>query len=274
MDYDKQKLMDNIYFLIQEREIKIGELENEIGVSTGYISRLNKNPESAVSVELAWKIAKFFGVSIDMMIEGNLSKVKDNLQFMGRFINALKDKTDANELEWDSIRIEDINEKLREPGSIDFPIIGERKDGSEIKQMCTYEYQGNICSGMAYRKKVLKSAAVPNEMVAVVATAYKADIDNETEIYIFPMLAINGEQHGNEKEYFDLYMKKWEVLDMDNIGDVDFSWTTYPLCNTLNNANDLENQIKLLYKAITCHEGDLRIDQSVRNTMKSFMGII
>ena len=53
MDYDKQKLMDNIYFLIQEREIKIGELENEIGVSTGYISRLNKNPESAVSVELA-----------------------------------------------------------------------------------------------------------------------------------------------------------------------------------------------------------------------------
>lgn len=87
------------------------------------------------------------------MIEGNLSKVKDNLQFMGRFINALKDKTDANKLEWESIRIEDINEKLREPGSIDFPIIGERKDESEIKQMCTYEYQGNICSDMAYRKK-------------------------------------------------------------------------------------------------------------------------
>lgn len=275
MEFDKQRLMDNIYALIQDRGIKIGELENEIGVSTGYISRLNKNSESAVSIEMVWKIAKFFGVSVDMLVEGDMSKARNNLQFMGRFINALKEKTDTNRLEWSSIYIEDIDHYLRTSDSVEFPIIATRSDEHDIKEMKSYEYQGKSCSCSAYRKKVLISAAAPHEMVVVTDTSYRANISNDTEVYIFPMLACFDTQEGGvEKEYFDLYMRKWDIVGTDNMGNPNYDWITYPLCNTLNNASDLENQIQLLYRAIARHEGDLRIDENVKDTINLFMGLM
>lgn len=275
MEFDKQRLMDNIYALIQDRGIKIGELENEIGVSTGYISRLNKNSESAVSVEIVWKIAKFFGVSVDMLVEGDMSKARNNLQFMGRFINALKEKTDTNRLEWSSIYIEDIDHYLRISDPVEFPIITTRSDEHDIKEMKSYEYQGKRCSCSAYRKKVLISAAAPHEMVVVTDTSYRVNISNDTEVYIFPMLACFDTQEGGvEKEYFDLYMKKWDVVSTDDMGNPNYDWITYPICNTLNNASDLENQIQLLYRAIARHEGDLRIDENVKDTINLFMGLM
>ena len=39
MEFEKEKLMKNINFLIKRKNMKIGELEAELGVSTGYLSR-------------------------------------------------------------------------------------------------------------------------------------------------------------------------------------------------------------------------------------------
>ena len=42
MEFDKTIFMNNITYLLKRRNIKIGDLENKIGVSKGYISRINK----------------------------------------------------------------------------------------------------------------------------------------------------------------------------------------------------------------------------------------
>lgn len=278
MEYSKQKLMENIYALIQERGIKIGELENELGVSTGYISRINKNPESTISVELVWKIAKYFGISVDALVEGDMTKARDNLHYMGLFIDKVKDATDSNKLEWDSIYIDEVNKELRSTEPPELFLIKKRKDGVSVSDYQPHEYQGQTCSLSACGENILISAAAPHEDVMLTGTAYRSKIDTDTELYIFPMLALlNTPNGGVEAEYFDLYMRKWEL---DKEWDPNYGippeqacrWYSYPVCNTLNNAGELETQISLLYRAIARHEDDLKIDDSVRKSMEAFMG--
>ena len=45
MEFDRSRLMNNITTLIKEKNIKIGELENSVGIITGYISKMAK-PEN------------------------------------------------------------------------------------------------------------------------------------------------------------------------------------------------------------------------------------
>lgn len=280
MDFSKQKLMDNIYALIQESGIKIGELENELGVSTGYISRLNKNPDSTINIELAWKIAKYFGVSVDVLVEGDMTKARDNLRYMGRFLDQLRAKTDANELEWDSIYIEDVNKELCGGEPSDILLIKEREDGIKTGEEGIHGFSPKACSLTNCGDKKLVSAAAPHDKVALGGTGYKARITSEAELYIFPMAKpVYSSNRIEVGMYYDLYMRKLELDDgwCPNFGEPsedDYHWKVYPLCNTLNNATELESEITLLYRAIERHEDDLRIDESVRNTIDSLMGLM
>lgn len=74
-EFDIQRLMDNINSIIQQKNIKIGEMESDIGVSPGYISRLTKKGNgAATSADLIWKVAKYLGVSVDFLMDGNAAK--------------------------------------------------------------------------------------------------------------------------------------------------------------------------------------------------------
>lgn len=280
MEFSKQKLMDNIYALIQESGIKIGELENELGVSTGYISRLNKNPDSTINIELAWKIAKYFGVSVDVLVEGDMTRARDNLRYMGRFLEQLREKTDSNELEWTSIYIEDVNKELCSNEPSDFLLIKEREDGVRTGEEGIKGVPPKACSLTNCGDKKLFSAAAPHDKVALGGTGYKARITSEVELYIFPIAKPIYSSNGvSVSMYYDLYMRKLELddawhPDFGEPSEDDYHWSVYPLCNTLNNAAELESEISLLYRAIERHEDDLRIDDRVRSTIDSLMGLM
>ena len=55
MDFDRTKLMTNITVLIKERGMRIGELENRVGISAGYISKMTKaDNESMPGIDLIY----------------------------------------------------------------------------------------------------------------------------------------------------------------------------------------------------------------------------
>ena len=55
MEFDRARLMNNINTLIKDKNIKIGELENSIGISTGYLSKMSKaDNESMPGIDLIW----------------------------------------------------------------------------------------------------------------------------------------------------------------------------------------------------------------------------
>ena len=47
MEFDKRRCMSAIYAIAKEKGVKIGDLEKEANVSTGYLSKLNKEENTS-----------------------------------------------------------------------------------------------------------------------------------------------------------------------------------------------------------------------------------
>ena len=66
IEFSRQKLAENIMALMQQKKLKIGEVEQQIGISTGYLSKmLKKETDAAPSTDIIWKLSKVLGVSTD-----------------------------------------------------------------------------------------------------------------------------------------------------------------------------------------------------------------
>lgn len=65
----KEIIFNNISFILKKRKIKIGDFENAVGVSLGYVARALKSP--TISFEFVLQASKFLNISIDDLINKN-----------------------------------------------------------------------------------------------------------------------------------------------------------------------------------------------------------
>ena len=277
LEFSRQKLAENIMTLIQQKKLRIGEVEQQIGISTGYLTKmLKKETDAAPSADIIWKLAKVLGVSTDMLIEGDFSKATDNLQYMRKFLYRLQSLTDTNELEWDRISISDVNEALRSK-SPSLPIIVTMDTATNAVAKTTY-YQGNEVSASIHGKNKIHSVGVDAEPVWVTNSGFMTDLGNETDVYIFPMrCSVRVDEEGNyeDVDYFDIYFGSWRIPDgyenCDNVPDEAYVRHFEPVCNTFNTAQNLSGEVAALYQSILRHDYDLKISSSVRNTIARFL---
>lgn len=87
---DLRNLSLNIGYLIKAYKIRIGDLEDTIGVSRGYFSR-STGVDFPISKVI--KIADFFEITIDDLVRGNYRKA-----FLEGEIKRLQKELDALEL--------------------------------------------------------------------------------------------------------------------------------------------------------------------------------
>ena len=100
-DFDNSVLVSNIIHLAKSNDIRLGELEKMLGISTGYISRTAKeNTNKRLSIDVVWKIAHFFNVSIDGLVNHNLRLPSETTAILCRFVAKLLDQTTMDEIEW------------------------------------------------------------------------------------------------------------------------------------------------------------------------------
>ena len=281
-EFNRQRMMENVNELIKEKGLKVGEVESAIGVSTGYISRLTKKEtDTAPSADIVWKLAKYLGVSTDMLIEGDFSKATHNLQYMRNFVLKLKAMTDSNKLEWGAITIQDINSALQneEDGEETLPIIAHRENAAlNIKEMqIRKDARYRDCSLPEYGNKRVKSSAT-EERVWTCGSGFQAYLSDGTTVFIFKLegnFRLNDDGDCDVLAFYDIYFGK-NILNPDfeggyPPGDEDFQYTFLPVCSTLNNAYDIGADIALLYRSISRHEHDLKISQDVRNSIDHFL---
>ena len=197
LEFSRQKLAENIMALIQQKKLRIGEVEQQIGISTGYLTKmLKKETDSAPSTDIIWRLSKVLGVSTDMLIEGDFSKATDNLQYMRKFLYRLQSLTDTNELEWDRISISDVNEALRSE-SPSLPIIVTMDKATNAEAKTTY-YQGNEVSASIHGKNKIHSVGVDAEPAWVTNSGFMTNLGNGTDVYIFPMCcSVRVDEEGN-----------------------------------------------------------------------------
>lgn len=276
-EFSRQRLTENIATLMKQKRLKIGEVEQQIGISTGYLSKmLKKETEASPSTDIIWKLGKVLGVSTDMLIEGDFSKATDNLQYMRNFLTRLKVLTDANELEWNRISIHHVNDELKSEKP-HLPIIVTTDTSTNVQAETTY-YQGNEVSASAHGKNKLHSAGIDAEPVWVTNSGFRAVINGGTTMYIFPMccsLRVDGEGNYEDVDYFDIYFGSREIPEeyegCEEIPEEEYEWRFEPVCNTFNTAQELTSEVTSLYQSILRHEFDLKISLNVRNTIDQFM---
>ncbi len=100
-DFDNTLLIKNIGFLLRKNGLRLGDLENALGISTGYISRTSK-PGSGkkMSIDIAWKIARLFNVSLQDLLEKDLGAPVANRDLVAQFVSKLISQTEDDDIEW------------------------------------------------------------------------------------------------------------------------------------------------------------------------------
>lgn len=100
--FDNSFLVNNIAYLVKMQNLKLGELEELLGISAGYISRTAKeNSGKRMSVDVVWKLARLFDVDIDKLLCCNLNELKGNAAVLVRFVEKMIRRTESGILQWE-----------------------------------------------------------------------------------------------------------------------------------------------------------------------------
>lgn len=107
--FDKKMLIENIYYLTKQKNIKIGDLENDAKVSTGYFSRLAKDDNSSVpSIETMYIVSQKLDVSLDVLINFDFETLSETEKYILSFLSKLIKETTDNKIDWFSENYKEI----------------------------------------------------------------------------------------------------------------------------------------------------------------------
>ena len=108
-EFNKQLMLDNIAYLLKETGKKIGELETESGVSTGYISRISKEGNTKPGIEFIMNVADSLNVSINTLLNVDLIAMTPNERYLLSFLKKLNKDTINDKLDWNRESAEQLN---------------------------------------------------------------------------------------------------------------------------------------------------------------------
>lgn len=128
-EFNKKMLFDNISYLIKKREMKIGELESEAGVSPGYISRTSKDGGAKPGIDFIMKAATALNVSVDTLLRVDLASLTSTEQYLISFLEKLVADTMNDKLDWNRESAEALNYRLETDmnGNCDHPLFSQEK---------------------------------------------------------------------------------------------------------------------------------------------------
>lgn len=242
MKYNKNSLIDNIYSIAKTKDIRIGELEEQSGISKGYLSRV-KSGSSTPTIETICNISEILGVSVDCLLKTK-STLTGNEKFISDFIENVVEQTNENNLLWivdnRNILIQDSEESF----DTNHPLINPIKKYDQEFEHIYYssEYKSHF-------------ADVPYELSDF---SFHAELPN-SNIVLYLMSVTYNENNYETSSHYELYF-----------------WDTYrnslkPICSTYKINEIISERIKELYELIRSSYSNISIDTDTRKIMKDFI---
>lgn len=100
---DKQKLYENIKTLSKVYGVNLGEIEEEAGVSKGYLSRIVKEKDASIPLlDLIFVVTQKFKVSIDSLFFHDYPSMEKDEHYIYRFINKLLVMSNLGQIKWEN----------------------------------------------------------------------------------------------------------------------------------------------------------------------------
>lgn len=107
--YDKQRVINNIRYLVNTTNKKLGQIEREAsGCQPGYTARLDRT-STEPSLEFVVTAASHLGVSTDLLINADLSQITPTEKYLIDFFYKLERDTTDNKLAWNQEKAQYLN---------------------------------------------------------------------------------------------------------------------------------------------------------------------
>ena len=278
-EFDKQQFTKNIDSLIQQKHLKIGDVEKAAGLSAGYLSKYKKSDsDAAPSVEWVWKLAQYLDVSMDLLISGNFDGATNNIQYLTKFIRELIQRTDDNVVEWSTHSVRSIQNAM-EFDDITHDGVLKKNDGTVHEKEITDVLDMSLTSTTTHSSNTMVYPGTKFEGVSRVwGNAYELEFvtDNWVSIYRLQTkqdILINVPKSLlNWSENYSLFLKKYEATSHDpyEMSDPEYEPAYSMICNTIDTP-ELFSNLQSLYQSIRRHETDVKISDEARSAIDSFL---
>ena len=110
--FDKEKFYKNVSYMAKQRNIAMGEIEDKLEISHGYIAKLGRPNSPLPSIDYITKIADLLDISIDLLVDGDLGNLSTQEQFINQ--NSKKVINDKINVTFENNNIENFANKINE----------------------------------------------------------------------------------------------------------------------------------------------------------------
>ena len=122
--YKKKMLISNIDYLLRERHMTASQLEELIGVSNGYLSRLAVN-DSEPGIDVVCTIARYLHIALEELMCLNLVKRSEKEEKVITLLEKMIDDTISDKMYWDKFTAKEFMSEAK----------NERRDKCDSKKI-------------------------------------------------------------------------------------------------------------------------------------------
>lgn len=224
--FRKDVFLQNLRVLLRESDIKIGQIERESGIQTGYVSRLEKPGNTTdPSAEFIVTASQMLNTPIDLLVNVSIGELSASEIKMLKFFQSLIDDTRRGELAWNKeskafLERGKFNVLNKETGKTDHPL---------FRSEMFYDKNGGLKPRITYL-----TSYFPDEGVRIVGNSYNALIPGAFASIYLMKCGKYDDSIGTTREFYEVYF-------VEKMGTVN------PVCCTLQCAESVAEIIKALY---------------------------
>ena len=273
LEFDRTRLLANLQARMDQKNMKANELEQAIGVYSGYISRLKSEENKLPGLDVIWKMAKALGVSLDRLIEGSFEKSQENLAYMEQFVQELFAQTMDKTLDWKPVHQKALEEVLAGGNAekyIPFINYNAGEDYVDRKEpACKDSDFRGTASANANRR--VRSLDLPAEEVWLNSACFYTDFGDNQTLYIAALCGpvmpwdVDSDDYANGD---DAVGRWYELVVVDDTSETDMGTL---LCSTYGQGSPLVHSIRTLFQELSQHEWDYRVGDQARALIDRFM---
>ena len=245
--YDGKLFFRNVDYLIKQQKRKVGEIEREAGVSTGYIARTSKAGTGKVGIGFIMAVASILGVKLDILLKVDLSGLDATETYLLSFLTKLINDTDNDLLTWKCEDETYLNALSLNSNRYERHPLFNRKDP---ELLADDSYKSSDCS-------VFKSNSFGLN-TKISGGCYNTQLKNGACLYVMSIERVPVPGSNNPK---DVAREVWLTMN---------GHKPQYLCSDWGGAN-LASVVDILYRAVQESFHRPKISQNCRDIIDAFM---
>ncbi len=250
--FDKKRCIDNIYYLAKEKNIKIGDLERNAGVSAGYLSRLNKEDNSTnPGIEFLDAVARELEISLDALICYDYVSITPTELYVLKVIDKLIHQTQYEERSWKKTSLHDLQEV-----TIDC-------NGNPNHPLFKVVEESTLTDLGVSRDNVVEynSMFMPNAFIQLTGDGFYTDMPGGRMAYLMCVTNLPFKDTDGIDDIFELYLVK--------------GYHTEPVCFSGDSCSAISSPfhsaLKDLYMTVVDSQKRTQINSEVKYVLDAFL---